>query len=75
MRKNSKFVNGNLYFNNFMVQKESENFYGIYECFGFEKIGELITSGTSMGNAEKKARLLQMGYDMGEENIRDIYNY
>ena len=60
----TKKINENIYFRNFMVQKESENFYGVYESFMNGKFGELITSGTSMNNAVKKAKLLQTGYDI-----------
>ena len=64
MKPESKMVDGKLYFRNFMVQKESDNFYGVYETFCNSKYGELITSGTSMESASKKAKLLQMGYDI-----------
>lgn len=64
MKPESKMVDGKLYFRNFMVQKESDNFYGVYETFCNSKCGELITGGTSMESASKKAKLLQMGYDI-----------
>lgn len=63
----SKMIDGKLYFRNFMVQKESDNFYGVYESFFNSKCGELITSGTSMESASKKAKLLQMGYNLRVE--------
>lgn len=62
-----KKINENVYFRNFMVQKESENFYGVYESCLNEKMGELITSGTSLNNAVKKAKLLQKGYNLRAE--------
>lgn len=67
MNKIPKKINGNIYFRNFVVQKESGNFYGVYESFMNEKFGELITSGTSMNNAVKKAKLLQKGYDIRKD--------
>lgn len=63
----AKIINGKLYFQDFMVQKKSENFYGVYESFLYTKCGELITSGTTMGSAAKKAKLLQIGYDLKKE--------
>lgn len=64
VKPEAKMIDGNLYFRNFMVQKESENFYGVYESFCNSKCGELITSGVSMESASKKAKLLQIGYDI-----------
>lgn len=63
----SKMIDGKLYFRNFMVQKESDKFYGIYESFYNSKCGKLITSGTSMESASKKAKLLQIGYNLKSE--------
>lgn len=60
----AKMIDGKLYFRNFMVQKESDNFYGVYESFHNSKCGEVITSGESMESASKKAKLLQIGYDL-----------
>lgn len=56
-----------IYLDNFVVVKESDTFYGVYQkwyknCNEYSK-EHLITSGTSMSNALKKAKLLQIGYD------------
>lgn len=67
----AQFVGDNLCFRNFIVKKESDNFYGVYEK-GFhynDSLGELITSADSMNKAAKKAKLLQIGYDMCRENM------
>lgn len=69
----SKMIDGKLYFDNFMCQKEGKTFYGVYESFFGYKSGELITSGTSMESASKKAKLLQIGYDMRKEYERDYW--
>ena len=31
MKINSKFLNGNVYFDNFVVVKESNNFFAVYQ--------------------------------------------
>lgn len=67
--------NGNVYFNKFSVVKESENFYAVYEkpfgnwnsCYKCS----LITSGTTRDSACKKAKMLQIGFDIGREWARD----
>jgi hypothetical protein len=64
-------INGDkLMFNDFIVIKESDNFYGVYERYSDDKCGSIITSGTTSDNASKKAKLLQIGY-----NIAKGYNY
>jgi hypothetical protein len=60
-------INGNIYFNNYCVIKEKENFYGVYLRFdkydySYDKT-ELITSGKTLDNACKKAQLLQTGFN------------
>ena len=67
----SKMIDGKLYFDNFMVQKERKDFYGVYEHVLNYKCGELITSGTSMESASKKAKLLQIGYDIHRYNTME----
>ena len=64
MEPKAKVIGNDLYFKNFMVKKEAHNFYGVYEVSLGMKYGELITSSNSMGKASKKARLLQIGYDL-----------
>ena len=69
MKPESKMIDGALYFKNFMVQKESENFFGVYEHSWNRKYGEVITSGSSMESASKKAKMLQIGYDICKDNM------
>jgi hypothetical protein len=62
----AQFVGGNLCFRNFIVKKESDSFYGVYEksCLDNYPLGGLITSADSMNKAAKKAKLLQIGYNI-----------
>lgn len=67
MNPTAKMIDGKLYFNDFVVQKESGNFYGVYESFMGYPCTTLITSGTSMESAAKKAKLLQIGWDLRDD--------
>lgn len=73
MKVMSREINGIIYFNNFMVKKESEEFYAVYEHWNYSKVGNIITSGTSLNIACKKAKLLQIGYNIARENFIDYY--
>ena len=65
MKVESSFCDGKVIFKNFLVRKECDNFYGVYEKWWDNSIlGEMITSGKSMKIASKKAKLLQIGYDI-----------
>lgn len=61
--------NGNtVIFNNFIVLKEADNFWGVYEKYPNNSYNiKAITSGTTCDNACKKAKLLQIGYDLAKE--------
>lgn len=48
-------------FNHYEVIKKSDNYYAV------TRGGEEITSGTSLSNACKKARLLEIGFQHGKE--------
>lgn len=48
-------------FDNFKVVKKNDNFFGVY------LYNELITHGTTLENASKKAKLLQIGFDLGRD--------
>lgn len=76
MEIKATWKNDNLCFKNFVVVKEKDTFWGVYEraILSYDPIGELITSGKTLDKASKKAKLLQIGYDMCRENIRDIYS-
>jgi hypothetical protein len=54
----------NMLFKDFIVVKESENFYGVYERYSDNKSGSIITSGTTKEIACKKAKLLQTGWNL-----------
>lgn len=68
MKIKSEMIDGKVYFDNFVVVKESDLFYGVYQKFSrhwkaYNK-NFIVTSGTTMDNACKKAKLLQMGYEL-----------
>ena len=67
--------NNTLCFNDFVVVKESETFYGVYErsLMSYSPSGNLITSGRTLKNAAKKAQLLQIGYNICKEKNDDNY--
>lgn len=67
INKNRKLENIKvLSFGHFYVVKLSKNYFAVCDI-DFDKE---ITSGTTLDNASKKARLLQMGYEIGFEDAR-----
>lgn len=72
MKINSKFLNGNVYFDNFVVVKESDNFFAVYQkwskYYTAYNYSVLITSGTTLQQACKKAKMLQIGYNLAKED-------
>lgn len=56
----TKFGKECLAFDDFMIIKESDNFYGVYLKYRYPT---LITSGETMKDASKKAKLLQIGFN------------
>lgn len=76
MKTVSKMINGKVYFDNFVVVKESDKFYGVYQKWSKEYTPynpKIITSGTTLDNACKKAKLLQIGYDLACNDLREVY--
>ena len=57
-----------LSFGHFYVVKLSKNYFAVCDI----DFNKEITSGTTLDNASKKARLLQTGYKIGYEDA-DIY--
>lgn len=53
-----------LSFGHFYVVKLSKNYFAVFDI----DFNKEITSGTTLDNASKKARLLQTGYEMGFED-------
>lgn len=50
----------------FCVIKEGKSFWSVYEkdLFGYSHFKNILTSGNSLSSACKKAKLLQIGYDI-----------
>ncbi len=73
MNVKSEFINDKIYFDNYVVVKESDTFYGVYPRFSKNFLpynkNYLVTSGTTKDSACKKAKLLQIGYDMAKDDI------
>ena len=67
MKVKSEMIDGKIYFDNFVVVKESDAFYGVYSRYSKYWLSYnkhfVITSGTTLDSACKKAKLLQMGYE------------
>lgn len=67
MKVNSEKINENVFFDNFAVIKENDNFYGIYLRLSqfYHTYGKdnLISSGKTLEAACKKAKLLQIGFN------------
>ena len=66
MKIEAKEINGDLFFRNFAVKKESDNFYSVCEYDRFSNVifSAPITSGVTRDSAAKKAKLLQTGYNI-----------
>ena len=64
--------NGMLVFPRFIVKKESDNFVGVYHRWGYA-CGPIVTSATTLKAAAKKAKLLEIGYSMAEDDLRKMH--
>ena len=64
--------NGMLIFPRFVVKKESDAFVGVYHRWGYD-CGPIVTSATTLKAAAKKAKLLEIGYRIAEEDLREMY--
>lgn len=76
MKIKSENIDGKIVFDNFIVIKESEHFFGVYERaskYSYNKYDPIITSGKTINAAAKKAKLLQIGYNIRKENEREDY--
>ena len=68
MQVESKREENKVYFKNFVVLKKTNKFYGIYRLWWDGSIDkELITSGSTLESACKKAKLLQIGFNMAND--------
>lgn len=74
MEVKAKWKNGKLYFKNFVVVKEKENFYAVYQNI-YQPKEKPITSATTLNQAAKKAKLLQLGYLMCIEEKDDEWKW
>ena len=76
MKLKSKKIAENIYFDNFVVVKESKNFFGVYQkwskYWNTYNHNMLITSGNTLQQACKKAKLLQIGYDLARDDLIKI---
>lgn len=71
MKVHSYVHDGNVIFDNFIVVKRSDNHYGVYEKLLYDKpyFDIEITHGTTLHDACKKAKLLQIGYQIAKSNF------
>lgn len=59
-------ANGRIEFNNFTVVKRSDNYFSVLDAFGHE-----VISGKSFDNVVKKAKLLQIGFNIGKDRYKN----
>ena len=55
------------FFRNYSVRRKGSRYWAVTDSCGTE-----LTSGTSRWNAEKKARLLEVGYEQCRELYEDL---
>ena len=72
MKVPSAWRGDKLCFKHFIVQKDSETFYGVYRCLMFDNrpYGNVITSAKTMKAAARKAKLLEIGYCEGRDDAQ-----
>ena len=58
---------GMMVFEHFIVKKDSDNFFGVYHRGCGLSCGGIVTSGATFKSACKKAKLLEIGWDFGEQ--------
>lgn len=70
MKVKSRASGTSVIFNNFIVLKKKDTYFGVYErSFLPKPIGDEITHGETLHAACKKAKLLQIGYEIGRRNF------
>lgn len=60
---------GSIRFDSFTVRREKDSFYGVYSNYD----RSIVTSGKTLNDACKKAKMLQIGYNLGYSNAREDY--
>lgn len=68
-----KTIDGNVYFDNFIVIKEKEDYFCVYrkEYGCIEPIGKMVAYASTMYDAANKAKLLQMGFNLAKKDMDD----
>ena len=61
----TRLEDGSIKFAHYVVKKKSDRFFAVYT-----NNGDMITSGVSMGDATKKAKLLETGF----QHAKEIYS-
>jgi hypothetical protein len=68
MKVNSYTSGDSVVFDNFIVVKKKDTYFGVYEYCCGSVYGEEITHGETLHAACKKAKLLQIGYNIHKQN-------
>lgn len=70
MKVDSRAAGDRIIFRNFIVIPKKDTYFGVYEksLFYDEPRGPELTHGETLHAACKKAKLLQIGYNIGREN-------
>ena len=71
MKVESRAAGDRIIFRNFIVIPKKDTYFGVHEkvLFYDEPLGTEITHGETLRAACKKAKLLQIGYDICRENV------
>ena len=60
---------GSIRFDSFAVRREKDDFYGVYAIYN----GSIVSGGETLKDACKKAKMLQIGYNLGYSNAKEAY--
>ena len=69
MKVESYMSGDNVVFKNFVVIKKKDTYYGVYEACSGQPYSQELTHGETLHAACKKAKLLQIGYNICKDNI------
>lgn len=69
MKVESHMSSDNVIFKNFIVIKKKDTYYSVHEVYNGTPYGQEITHGETLRAACKKAKLLQIGYNICKDNI------
>ena len=71
MKVDSRAAGDRIIFRNFIVVPKKDTYFGVHEkgLLCDDPVGPELTHGVTLQAASKKAKLLQIGYDLHRENM------